>query len=355
MPLKIPFFRLGEWVHPLYGKLKITQQTFDQLLANFKGNVLGRPPFIRIGHDKSSNQTFGYAPAEGWVTGLKQEGNVLYAEVEPTTPQAEENIRTKRYRFSSAEYTPDGVNRETGKKVGALLSAIALTNEPFLTKLPEATLLADTPDMFYLDFSDAKEEPTMPNNDPETKTTLQKLSEGIEKLLGMHQTKPDPAPAPAAPANTDMAAQITAMQEQLQKFSGVETQLQTLAEENKALKAQVGVEMGARRLAEVEKTAADMVAQGIPPVQVDAWKVLALSEAGQVTLKLADAEGKTKDVSQADAMRDMLLALPTEHRIKLGQQGSQTAPVGDEQLKLACDEDIKALGGTIGQDGKYNI
>lgn len=354
MPLKIPFFRLGEWVHPLYGKLKITQQTFDQLLANFKGNVLGRPPFIRIGHDKSSNQTFGYAPAEGWVTGLKQEGNVLYAEVEPTTPQAEENIRTKRYRFSSAEYTPDGVDRETGKKVGALLSAIALTNEPFLTKLPEATLLADTPDMFYLDFSDAKEEPTMPNNDPETKTVLQELSEGIKRLLGMQQAPPVTVTSSVS-VDPNVAAQITSMQEQLQKFSGVETQLQTLAEENKALKAQVGVETGARRLAEVEKTAADMVAQGIPPVQVDAWKVLALSEAGQVTLKLSDAEGKTKDVSQADAMRDMLLALPTEHRIKLGQQGSQTAPVGDEQLKLACDEDIKALGGTIGQDGKYNI
>ena len=90
VPLKIPFFRLGTWKHPVYGDLKITQGTFDQILANFKSNVLGRPPFIRIGHDKSNNQTFGYAPAEGWVHDLKQEGDILFAEVEPTSPEAED-------------------------------------------------------------------------------------------------------------------------------------------------------------------------------------------------------------------------------------------------------------------------
>lgn len=96
MPLKIPFFRLGKWKHPLYGDLNITEQTFAEIIDNFKNNVLGRPPFVRIGHDKPGAQQFGYAPAEGWVTDIKQEGNVLYGEVTPTTPEAEENIQIGR-------------------------------------------------------------------------------------------------------------------------------------------------------------------------------------------------------------------------------------------------------------------
>lgn len=349
MPLKIPFFRLGKWKHPVYGDLTITQDTFNQMLANFKSNVLGRPPFIRIGHDKGTAPTFGYAPAEGWVTSLKQEGDVFFAEVEPTSKEAEENIRTKRYRFSSAEYNPNGIDRENGKKVGALLSAIALTNEPFLTRLPEATLLADTPDMFYLDFSEIKEdEKKMP--DTEVKTLIQKLSESINNFIASFK----PAPSATPPAD-DTAKTLAAMQEQLQQLGSLQGQVNQLTEANKTLTAQLGVESKSRLAAEVDREAAAMVALGIPPVQVEVWKTLALSEPGQVMIKLADKEGKETEISQAEAMKNMLLALPAEHRINLEQMGTQSMPQSEEKIKLSADEDIKALGGKIDENGKYII
>lgn len=343
MPLKIPFFRLGKWKHPLYGDINITQATFNQLLANFKSNVLGRPPFIRIGHDKGNSTTFGYAPAEGWVTDLKQEGDILFGEVEPTSKESEENIRTKRYRFSSAEYNPNGVDRETGKKVGALLSAIALTNEPFLTKLPEATLLADTPDIFYLDFSVIKEEENMP--DTEVKTMVQKLSETMANFIASF--KP-------APADTT-TQQLAQMQEQLNQFSTLQGQFNQLTEANKQLAVQLGEESKNRLTAETDREAAAMVALGIPPIMVEQWKVLAQSDAGQVTVKLADDAGKETAITQAEAMKNMLLALPAEHRIKFGQHGSQSQPQPDEEIKLSCDNDVKTLGGEITADGKYKI
>lgn len=349
MPLKIPFFRLGKWKHPVYGDVTITQDTFNQLLANFKSNVLGRPPFIRIGHDKGNNPTFGYAPAEGWVTNLKQEGDILFAEVEPTTPQAEENIRTKRYRFSSAEYNPNGVNRETGKKVGALLSAIALTNEPFLTKLPEATLLADPADTFYLDFSEVKEENKLSDD---VKSMIQKLSDTMTSFFA--NFKPPAAPASNAAAD-DTAQKLAELQEQIKQFATVQTQVAQLTEANKVLSEQLGTESKNRRLAEVEKDAAAMVSQGIPPVQVEAWKALALSDPGQAMIKLADKDGKEVEISQADAMKNMLLALPAEHRIKLGQMGSQAEPEDDVKLSEACKADVLALGGTVNANGKFEI
>jgi len=345
MPLKIPFFIQGKWKHPLYGDMTITQDTFNQILTNFKANVLGRPPFIRIGHDKGANPTFGYAPAEGWVTDIRQEGNVLFGVVEPTTPAAEENIRTKRYRFSSAEYNPNGVDRETGKKVGALLSAIALTNEPFLTKLPEATLLADTPDMFYLDFAEEEKE-TM--SDTEVKTIVQKLSDSIHQFIANFK------PAASQPTE-ETAQQLAAMQAELQKLSTLQGQVQQLTEANQQLVSQLGIESKSRLAAEVEREATAMVALGIPPVMVEQWKVLAQSDAGHVTIKLADKEGKEITVNQAEAMKNMLLALPTEHRIKLGQQGSQSQALDADKIKLACDEDIKAIGGSVDANGKYVI
>lgn len=347
MPLKIPFFRLGKWKHPIYGEVNITERIFAEIKENFKKNVLGRPPFVRIGHDKPGAQKFGYAPAEGWVTKIRQEGDVLYAEVTPTTPEAEENIRTKRYRFSSAEYTPQGTNRETGQSVGALLSAIALTNEPFLTKLPEATLLADQPDTFYMDFAEMEGDGRMEDKNKENEGMLDAVLQKLSDLMNGLKAGVNPAPAPkvaAAPEGTE------------QKLAALEAQIAELTTQNQALASQIGVEAVKRHLAEVEREAAAMVAQGIPPVMVGQWKTLALSVDAGATIKLADDKGGEVQLSQAEAMKKMLLALPAEHRIKFSQTGTQSAPKPEEEIKLSCDADVLAMGGAVdAKTGKYMI
>ncbi|SCW85837.1 hypothetical protein SAMN04487970_10741, partial [Paenibacillus tianmuensis] len=70
MPLKIPVGRIGEWKHPQYGRIKMSQQTFDDIKRNFKEKTIGRDPFIRIGHAKSDDPNFGNAKAEGWITDI---------------------------------------------------------------------------------------------------------------------------------------------------------------------------------------------------------------------------------------------------------------------------------------------
>lgn len=154
--LKIPFFRLGAWKHPKYGNIVGDQAAFDSIQKNFRDNVLGRPIFVRLGHDKDGNPTFGTAPAEAWVKDIRQDGDTLYAIAEPTKPQITDDVRNKRYRFSSAEYDPHFINKETGKDVGPTLTAIGLTNEPFLTQLQENVVLADQPDQIYLDYKEVQ-------------------------------------------------------------------------------------------------------------------------------------------------------------------------------------------------------
>lgn len=350
MALKIPFFRLGKWKHPIYGELNITEQTFAEIRKNFSENVLGRPPFVRIGHDKPGAQQFGYAPAEGWVTAIKQEGNVLYAEVSPTTAEAENNIRTKRYRFSSAEYTPDGTDRETGKTVGALLSAIALTNEPFLTRLPEATLLAEQPDIFYMDFAELKEEGTL-EKEGTIDTFIQKLSDVLNSFKQSKTQEPTVRNVP-----TDAMQKLAELEEKVGKMAEMQVKITELTTQNQLLASQIGIEENKRRLAEIEQEAAAMVAQGIPPVMVDEWKRLASSVDSAATIKLSDDKGSQVQLSQTEAMKKMLLALPQEQRIQFNQIGSQSAPKPEDELKLSCSADVLALGGRIDEKtGKYII
>lgn len=327
--LKIPFFRLGTWKHPVYGDLKIDQKIFDQIIANFKNGVLGQEPFIRIGHDLPTKKVFGDAEALAWVKEICQESDVLVAMAEPVGEEIENLIKEKRYRFASAEYTERGKNRETGEEVGALLSAIALTNEPFLTKLPETALLASGGDLFYLDYSENQGGSGM-------EEVLKKLSEAFERFIGTH--KADQA---------EIKKQQEAAQKQLADMQRTMAAQIKLAEEKAKLESQ------ARVLIEVEKTAAELVAQGIPPVMVAQWKSLAASEQGQTLLKLADDKGELKDTTQAEAIKNMLLALPKEHRIDITQKGTQSEP--PDKVKLACDADIVALGGEVTADGKYRI
>jgi hypothetical protein len=151
MPLKIPVGRIGQWKHPKYGTIKMAQQHFNDMIKNFKAKAIGRNPFIRIGHDKSEDPTFGGAKAEGWITDLVQEGDVLYAFADPTNQDVADMVKSKRYRYSSPEYQENYQDKETGASIGTVLLALSLTNEPFLTRLPEARLLADPADTFYLD------------------------------------------------------------------------------------------------------------------------------------------------------------------------------------------------------------
>lgn len=329
--LKIPFFRLGTWKHPVYGDIKGTQEMFDQMLANFKSNVLGRPPFIRIGHDKGNGSTFGDVAAEAWVKEIVQEGDVLYAMAEPTNQEVSDNIKSKRYRFASSEFTANGVNKETGAKVGALLSAIGLTNDPFLTRLPESVALADQPDLFFMDYQVLSEDKGGKRN-MDILEVLKKLSETVTGFVtGQQKT------------NEDTTKSLAEMQVKLAEAQAINIKLSAAADNSE----------NERKLAVVDSQAKDMVAQGIPPVMVEQWKQLAVSEAGSSTIKLADG----KEITQADSMKNMLLAMPEANRIKFGQSGAQGGdPSEAEKIKLAADEDIIAAGGRLDKEtGKYII
>ncbi len=334
--LKIPFFRLGTWKHPAYGQIEGNPQMFREMIQNFKSNVLGRPPFVRIGHDKATAPQFGNAESLGWVKDIVEEDGVLYGLADPTSSEVAGLIRNKKYLFASAEYTPNYVDKETGLFKGVVLTAISLTNEPFLTKLPEAVVLSEQLDLFYMDYAlaDSTKEGEDLRMSDENKNFFQKITD----ILSGFTKKQEEV---QVSTNTQLADMNKQMQEQK-----LLAEKQVTYYENQAKEAEK-----ARCLAEVEKDSAAMVAFGIPPVMVEQWKQLALSEQGTAAVKLSDGT----EISTAQSMKNMLLTMPEDCRVKMGQQGSQGQAGEAEKMVLATREDVIAMGGTVTTDGKFII
>lgn len=350
--LKIPFFRLGTWKHPKYGVLQITQQFLTQLAANFRSGLPGSPPYVRLGHDKDAAEakaTFGDTPSLGWVKDLVQEGNVLYALADPTDPKVVEWVRSKQYRFASAEYEVNHVSRETGQPVGPVLTAIGLTNEPFLTRLPEAVALAAPPDAFYLDCE-------------EVKPVGMKLSftELVKKLAAVFGAEVEDAPAavdPAggahAPVATPAATLPADVSAKLAELDAMKAKLAAQEEEQKRLATQAAEAQKAQRKAEVDKLAAELVGEGIPPAMIEGLRPLLLADTGAAVGKIKLADNSEKEVTQSDLILQSLRALPEAQRVKFGQAGGQDD--GNTAAKLAetIKADVLALGGTVREDGKF--
>ncbi len=340
--MKIPFFRLGCWQHPHYGILEITQRIFDDIILNFEAGAIGRRVFIRLGHDKDSSPVFGGGEAVAWVEEIKQEGELLVAYATPVDEAAGQLIATGRYLYASAEYNDPGTNRENGNLVGALLSAIALTNEPFLTKLPETTLLAMPSGEFLLDYQMATQNK---KEDKIVEKVLETIQNGFAELKKLLSGGASPPVGGEQNEQQKLAEAQAANQKVLAEMASLKEQLATTAKQ-----AQAEV-----RLAQTEKEAAEMVALGIPPVMVEKWKALAQLEEVQGVIKLADPEGKETELSQAAAIKEMLLSMPADHRIQIDQKGSQAQPSPEDKVHLACVEDVKAMGGTVTEDGKFKI
>lgn len=341
--LKIPFFRLGEWKHPKYGTIKGTPDKLKQFTDNFKGNVLGRPPFIRIGHDKSQSPTFGDVEAKAWIKDIVQEGNVLYALCEPCDENVENLIKSKKYRFASAEYDDNYHEKTTGKNVGTVLSAIALTNEPFLTHLPENVVLSDiNNNEFYLDFEE--------RGGNKMDEFFKKLSEFFTTITAKMKLSDEPVTDPKKedepPKNEDANAKLLAEFETMkQKFADIEKTNTNLLSDNEVIRK-------TNEEKEVEMKLSEMKIKGIPPVLCDKAKEILLAMPSESTIKLADNSEK----KLSDMMYEMLSSLPEASRVKydqFGSQHSQKTGEGDDDYKKLADEDIKALGGKITEDGKY--
>lgn len=347
--LEIPFFRKGVWQHPVYGQLVGDDSLFRQFIENFKLGVLGSQPYVRFGHDivPTDYTKTGDAPAVAWIEDIIERDDVIYALATPTSSEITEAVRQKKYRYSSAEFQFHFTDKETGKEVGAVLQAIALTNEPFLTKLPEVVALSnENPDLIFLDYKEVDDmenevEPTTSNE--ETKSLLQKIMHLVSSLV---KKEADESKETGAPSEDGMESDETTDSVKLSDYQALQRKVWELEARQHSTEA-------ARQQTEVDLWAQQMVQQGIPPVLVEKAKPILLSNPQSGVIKLSDGA----ESSFHDYVKDLIASLPQANRIQLSQLGAQFIPDAGspEEIKAQVDQDIRDLGGSIGEDGKYQI
>lgn len=122
----IQIMRTGEWKHALYGEVKVTRETLQEVKQNFDENVRG----IQLAVDENHEDNHA---ALGWHKELFfEEGNedALFARVELTKAGADK-VNDGSYKYYSPEIAFQWTNEETGETYVNLLIGGAFTNRPF--------------------------------------------------------------------------------------------------------------------------------------------------------------------------------------------------------------------------------
>jgi phage I-like protein len=134
-PVWIQLAMSGSFAGHSAGPFELNTKVFSEIVANFKATQNRAIP-IDYEHASELDATSGSvptsgAPAVGWVTDLKIDGDNLWGLVEWLEP-AKSQIRAKQYRFISPAIRFESKDRVTGKPVGARLTSAGLTNLPYL-------------------------------------------------------------------------------------------------------------------------------------------------------------------------------------------------------------------------------
>lgn len=124
-------FPYGKFSHPRFGDLDFREPFFAEVKRNFDQKVRRIDPFIDLEHKNGE--------AAGWIRELDvRAGQGLFALIEWTSLGVDK-VRNKIYRYFSPEYG-SYLDASSGKTYANTLTAVALTNVPFLKTLPDVKL-----------------------------------------------------------------------------------------------------------------------------------------------------------------------------------------------------------------------
>jgi hypothetical protein len=250
----LQIFPFGEYLHPIYGKIKMDAERATRMAANFASQIRGQELDVDYDHKESAQG----GKAAGWFKAMQVRDDGLWAQVEWTQP-AFEAIAAGEYRYFSPEFVDEWKHPKTGEVHKDVIFGGALTNRPFLK------------DILPINFTEVnKETPLM---DPKAlRAKLGLAEDATDDEVGaalavltatptptdppQPDPQPTPDPTPPQPQEPAMASEIV---EALKKLSESNPEMQklgetlsTLIEDNKKLNERLGTTEAALRLAEVD-------------------------------------------------------------------------------------------------------
>ena len=297
----VPIITLGLWDHPYYGEVTFTQNDIDELSNNFDNRAAGYEPALYVGHGSPFDG--GGRPAAGFLEVLVQNEDVLWGIYAAVDEEVYMQVKRGQYRYSSAELTQDTVHRQSGDKLGLVLTGCALTNEPFLTNMPPVRVFHNQKStqqplaiayalnhhscvLDRSDFSaaDSTSKPVKPVREKATSTNMSTAPvSNVESNTGMGDSVPQNLSGsavklsnPALTVDTTILAISAELKELKSEFSLVKTQLVELTAANKNLELARATEIKERQFATVRDAAlsagakqAFMTALSSPTIDAD--------------------------------------------------------------------------------------
>ncbi|MGE4406398.1 ChaB family protein [Pseudomonas sp.] len=118
---------VGEWQHPLYGRVVIRAEDVRQMEANFRAGKLGTDVPVDYPDHRDDSQG-----AYGWVREVQARDDGLWGLIE-WTDLGRQAIAARRFKYLSPVLFPKGRYwiSPRGEKVDCLLTSVSLTNRPF--------------------------------------------------------------------------------------------------------------------------------------------------------------------------------------------------------------------------------
>lgn len=136
----------GRWNGHSAGPFEMTSKTFDQIVTNFEAR--GLPIQWDMEHASESESTSGTVPitgvpSQGWVHRLDNRGPAGLWALTEWLDTARDGIKAGRFAWCSPAVRFGCKDSVTGKDIGARLTSVAITGQPFLVGLEQLVAASD--------------------------------------------------------------------------------------------------------------------------------------------------------------------------------------------------------------------
>lgn len=117
--------KVGTYQHPLFGEIDINAERAQAFAQNANAKVIGKDLDIDYDHKKRRDD------AAGWVSATEARADGVWYQVE-WTEEAAKKIKSREYRYFSAEFADMWTHPESGRIYSDVLFGGGLTNRPFI-------------------------------------------------------------------------------------------------------------------------------------------------------------------------------------------------------------------------------
>lgn len=299
--------RFGTWKGHPQGPFAFDARVFAEIVRNFRAQK--NPVTVDFEHASEllpDNVAQEGVPSLAWIVDLEDRGAAgLWALFEWVDAKAVEYVRSKQYRYVSPSVRFAAICRETAQRIGARLTSVALTNQPFLDGLAPLTASDNTTARAS---APTKDTPPMPDTTPPIVTP---------------EAAPDTTAADLAATSALLATATVRLSEMDGNAAKMSADFAALNERYNTLAS--GVRKMAGVGAEEDENAALAKLQGIVDKMVAAQEAEAASMADRAIAGHGLA-AKARPMLIAHAMRDAADFVETYPKSALSTNASDAAP-----------------------------